>query len=146
MITYPYYLPSIIKAYRESEPDSEEAKKLGACISVNVGDPEVVKKIFSSSQPLHNVENPVSSTLDTIESFLNKFSPKKPMGTYIPVGEDSEEYILTIRKFIKNQQYKEAIEIIERRNLNNRQKNIYFADQIRFIKKLMAINSNKKKK
>ncbi|MCM1153469.1 MAG: hypothetical protein NC328_07440 [Muribaculum sp.] len=39
---------------------------------------------------------------------------------------------------IKNGNYAKAIDIITNLNLNNNQKSIYFADQIRFLKKLMA--------
>lgn len=39
---------------------------------------------------------------------------------------------------IKNRNYEKALEILSDLNLNNSEKSIYFADQIRFIKKLIA--------
>ena len=47
---------------------------------------------------------------------------------------------------IKNGNYGKALEIIKEINLKNPEKSIYFADQIRFIKKLMLNESKKKTK
>ncbi|MCM1004913.1 MAG: hypothetical protein NC402_01300 [Prevotella sp.] len=48
-----------------------------------------------------------------------------------------------VRILIKNRNYSKAIEIISELSLNNPKKSIYFADQIRFLRKLI-INENKK--
>ena len=40
------------------------------------------------------------------------------------------------KKMIRERKYEEAILILERLNLNNPKKSIYFADQIRFLKKI----------
>ncbi len=47
------------------------------------------------------------------------------------------------RIYIKQGRYSKALEIIQRLNLEHPKKNRYFADQIRFLKKLI-INNNKK--
>ena len=47
---------------------------------------------------------------------------------------------------IKNGNYAKALEIIKEINLKNPEKSIYFADQIRFIKKLMLNEAKKKSK
>ena len=39
--------------------------------------------------------------------------------------------------YIKQRRYAKALEIIRKLNLNNPEKNIYFADQIRFLEKLI---------
>lgn len=49
------------------------------------------------------------------------------------------------RIYIKQGRYSKAIEIIRRLSLENPKKNAYFADQIRFLEKLI-INNNKKNK
>ena len=46
------------------------------------------------------------------------------------------------KKLIKEHKYREAIEILTALNLNNPKKSVYFADQIRFLEKVIA-NSKK---
>lgn len=48
------------------------------------------------------------------------------------------------RIYIKQGRYEKALEIIKRLNLNIPKKNAYFADQIRFLEKLIINNKNKK--
>lgn len=43
----------------------------------------------------------------------------------------------TVKKMISQKKYKEAIEILKILNLNNPKKNVYFADQIRFLEKIL---------
>ncbi len=45
------------------------------------------------------------------------------------------------RKYIKNHDYQKALEIIMRLSLNNPEKSVYFADQIRFLRKLILNQS-----
>jgi hypothetical protein len=47
------------------------------------------------------------------------------------------------RIYIKQGNYSKALEIIRQLSLDNPKKNAYFADQMRFLEKLI-INSNKK--
>ncbi len=47
------------------------------------------------------------------------------------------------RIYIKQGQYSKALEIIKRLNLNYPKKNVYFADQIRFLEKLIINNKYK---
>jgi hypothetical protein len=54
-------------------------------------------------------------------------------------GEISEN---NAKKLIVEHKYKEAIEILRALNLNNPKKSVYFADQIRFLEKVIA-NSKK---
>ena len=53
--------------------------------------------------------------------------------------ELSEEYA---KKCIQSKKYAEAIEILKNLNLNNPKKSVYFADQIRFLEKVIS-NSKK---
>lgn len=62
-------------------------------------------------------------------------------------GNDPEESYFTetlARIYIKQGQYSKALEIIKRLNLNFPKKNVYFADQIRFLEKLIINNKYKK--
>ena len=45
--------------------------------------------------------------------------------------------------YIRQHKYEAALEIIKALSLNNPKKNSYFADQIRFLEKLILINKNK---
>ncbi|MCM1078546.1 MAG: tetratricopeptide repeat protein [Bacteroidales bacterium] len=46
--------------------------------------------------------------------------------------------------YVHQRRYSQALEIIKRLNLENPKKNAYFADQIRFLEKLIMNNNNKK--
>ena len=61
--------------------------------------------------------------------------------------EPEEEYFTETlaRIYIKQGRYSKALEIIQRLSLQVPKKNAYFADQIRFLEKLI-INNNKNKK
>ena len=61
--------------------------------------------------------------------------------------EEEEEYFTETlaRIYIKQGRYQKALDIIQRLSNNFPEKNAYFADQIRFLEKLI-INSNKNKK
>ncbi len=60
-----------------------------------------------------------------------------------PVLRISEEISeVKAKKLISEQKYAEAIEILKALNLNNPKKSIYFADQIRFLEKVI-VNSKK---
>lgn len=70
--------------------------------------------------------------------------------TEAPVIEEEpaeEEYFTETlaRIYIKQGRYQKALEIIQRLSNNFPEKNAYFADQIRFLEKLI-INNNKKQK
>lgn len=61
-------------------------------------------------------------------------------------GEEEEDYFTeTLAKiYIKQGRYTKAMEIIRRLSLKYPKKNRYFADQIRFLEKLIINNKNKK--
>lgn len=95
---------------------------------------------------------------DLIDTFINKEGGKiqlKDQPEYLPQAalepesheqdqEGDEEGIFTetlAKIYIKQGRYDKALEIIQRLNLNYPKKNAYFADQIRFLRKLI-INNN----
>lgn len=118
-----------------------------------------------------DMEKTTISTVDTIESFLSKFgNPNAPIppvaaeitGSTLQEAEensptttsgDFSENIspkpviseIEARKMIKNHNYQRALEIIMQLSLNNPEKSIYFADQIRFLRKLI-LNEAKQNK
>ena len=76
---------------------------------------------------------------------IPEFTPESD-NTNKESGNEGEQGVFTetlARIYIKQGRYEQALEIIKRLNLNYPKKNIYFADQIRFLEKLI-INNNKK--
>lgn len=90
--------------------------------------------VFSLNlSPLSQEDTMTSETLETPEEDTEE---EETAGSY---------FTETLAKiYIKQGKYDRAIEIIKGLHLNNPKKNLYFADQIRFLQKL-NINSNSKK-
>ncbi len=97
-------------------------------------------------------DDPENETLSILDSFLTKNPPKKPMAKKQKTQKREPEPIASqpgnlseslAKVMIKNGNYQKAIEIITDICLKNPKKSIYFADQIRFLKKLMANAGNK---
>ncbi len=96
---------------------------------------------------------------DLIDSFINDDKGKfqlndtteyRPEPRLEPENNENEvgnEFFTETlaRIYIKQGRYSKALEIIRRLSLENPKKNAYFADQIRFLEKLI-VNSNKKNK
>ena len=135
---YPFFIVPDVERYLQLEPDCEEAKKLAKKITVNIGDSETLKRILGDTPEESAPETEADgSSFDTINAFLDKFaSDIKPTG-YIPQ--------ISLAELIKSRRYNEALQFIEQQNLNNPQKSIYFAHQMRFIKKLIALDNYRNK-
>ena len=72
--------------------------------------------------------------------------PNEPAVTPQPAQSDNEEDYMTetlARIYVKQHRYDKALEIIRKINLKYPEKNAYFADQIRFLEKLI-INAKTK--
>lgn len=157
---YPYYIVPVVEQYRKLDPKSEEAKKLSRKITANIGDLAALRLVLGIDPPefgrFYPDMNPVTpDTLDTIDSFLDKFGGEITPMVYVPGDPDesseddqdkkfNEEFPQTFSLLVKDKRFEEALKLIERQNLINPQKSIYFALQIRFLKKLMAIENFRK--
>ena len=153
-----------VESYRKLDPDSEEARKIRLLLSVNIGDPEALNKIVgpqAKKEEKEEYETP-GKVKDPIDAFLDKFGvkPYDQKGNSYKISEITEEEpieLLTnpewelilepeeergaknLGELIKERKYLEDIQLIEAQNLNNPQKSIYFAHQMRLIKKLIRI-------
>lgn len=148
---YPYYIYPDILELKNGNPDAERRMFLKRRIAANVGDEDALARLFGIdpeefAEFYPDMSSPAPSTFDTIDSFLTKFghAPERtpapsPLAETIAPPEPP-----TLKDLIKNHQYEEAIKFISDKNLNNPEKNIYFADQIRFLRKLIVNESRKK--
>lgn len=129
--------------------DETEITRHRRRIAANVGDPKALRLIlgidpeeFARFYP--DMTRPGLSTDDTIDSFLSRFGKEDASLTSavaeIPLPEPTAQ---NVHILIKNHDYEAALEIIMRLSLNNPKKSIYFADQIRFLRKLI-LNESKK--
>ncbi|MBQ7423985.1 MAG: tetratricopeptide repeat protein [Prevotella sp.] len=110
------------------------------------------------TEGMDNSRQQQSTTIDIIDSFISSSEngkiELKAEPEFTPEIEEEEEtdenvndesyFTETLaRIYIKQGRYSQALEIIKRLNLAYPKKNAYFADQIRFLEKLI-INNNKK--
>ena len=103
-------------------------------------------------------ETPQLKGQNLIDNFLNdaggkiqlkenpEYTPQLPENNGKSEKEDDEGYFTETLAgiYIKQGRYSKALEIIQRLNLNYPKKNAYFADQIRFLQKLILNNNNNK--
>lgn len=68
-------------------------------------------------------------------------SDSNPSPGHASAGREPSLSESLARIMIKNGNYQKALEIITEISLNNPKKSVYFADQIRFLKKLIALQS-----
>lgn len=82
----------------------------------------------------------ISSGVDVRDDEMEETEPSETAAE----DEDESYFTETLAKiYIKQQRYDKALEIIKKLNLKYPKKNIYFADQIRFLEKLI-INAKSK--
>ncbi len=98
---------------------------------------------------------PAMAGQELIDQFISQSDSKptlKDEPEYTPqIAAKSEDksgdggyFTETLAKiYIKQGRYSKALEIIKRLNLNYPKKSVYFADQIRFLERLITINNNK---
>ena len=109
------------------------------------------------------------NTLSLIDSFLSEMSDEQPSDSELSLSLPTEDYFMTevnvgdgeqiegeteelddsyftetlAKIYIKQRRYSKALEIIRKLNLKYPKKSIYFADQIRFLEKLVINEKTK---
>ena len=149
------FLESIPKEEEEEKKEKKKRKPTPADAAV-----DYVAYLLESEDGDGSESDPEPLKLkgqNLIDSFINNDGGKivlKETPQFVPEidnndndsGKDNDEGYFTetlARIYIKQGRYSKALEIIQRLSLNYPKKNAYFADQIRFLNKLI-INNNKK--
>ncbi|NDV45771.1 hypothetical protein D0T49_01730 [Paludibacter sp. 221] len=91
--------------------------------------------IVSEHGKVEKTVNPAQKS--PVEKSLDKRKTETDSAT-----KPDESYADKVKTLIQEKKYVEALEILKELNLNNPKKSIYFADQIRFLEKIIA-NSKK---
>lgn len=142
-----------VEVYKSLPSDSPEARELTRRIAANIGDYASLRLVLGIDPPefarfYPDMETATPDTIDTIDSFLDKFGKDIPVSGYMATQDietqTEKEKEKNLQDLIKSHRYEDAMRLIEAQNLNNPIKSIYFAHQIRFLKKLIAIENFKK--
>lgn len=155
---------SLIDTFLDSIPADDENTETGHKRKPTPADAAVdyvayLLDIETADAKTNEQELPQMKGQSLIDNFINKGGGKiqlKETPEYVPDtqfdadsknadSDDEDEYFTeTLAKiYIKQGRYSKAKEIIQRLNLQYPQKNIYFADQIRFLEKLILNSKNK---
>ncbi len=147
---YPYFIyPDVMALRQHNYADESEATRLRRRIAANVGDLRALRIMlgidpeeFARFYP--DLLKADLSTTDTIDSFLSHFGKEEQTvsrATAEIPEPDKPKTMANAQLLIKNHDYEGALEIIMHLSLNNPKKSIYFADQIRFLRKLILNQS-----
>ena len=116
----------LIEAIESEGGDSKQSLK-------NLAEKLKEARVMVIKHPVEKNQEPTVAVQKINDNDLNKeqFSVDlRPV-----VGEISE---INAKKLISERKYREAIEILRALNLNNPKKSVYFADQIRFLEKVIS--------
>ena len=141
------YVSYLLATEFEDEDDSQDED-----IAVAENNPSKTNKETNPSTPMNGMQ--------LIDKFINDDGGKltlKDNPEFVPQLEDTnsegekvqeEEYFTETLAgiYIKQGKYSKALEIIKRLNLNYPKKNAYFADQMRFLEKLILNDKSSKRR
>ncbi len=151
---------SLIDRFLDSIPPETEEKKNGEGKKKRKPTPadaaiDYVAYLMESEEgEPETAESPAMKGQDLIDNFINNENGKielKDEPEYVPEIENNDKkegdenyFTETLAQiYIRQGRYSKALEIIKRLNLNYPKKNAYFADQIRFLEKLIINNKYK---
>ncbi len=148
----PYFIYPDIVALQEGRATEHNLRRIAA----NIGDPAVVRRLLRLDPEefadfYQDLGQTRPSTLSTIDTFLSTYSrgtqPTPPaVAEIMDEGNEAVEPAKnvpeteTLEQLIKSRRYEAALERIKEQNLNNPEKSIYFADQMRFLEKLVELD------
>ena len=137
---------------RQAHPEAHELPSVPAAVSTEPSQATASAMDESSSHLLPQVppvtapleSNECSSISDESPSDVETFEEDSPSPSFEADEVEKSCFTETLAKiYIKQHRYEKALEIIKKLSLNYPKKNAYFADQIRFLEKLI-INAKTK--
>ena len=153
---YPWYAYTALRGLDQSD-SQEHRRRLADILGMCVGDPAILAALLGEEDAPEAPPTPSGAAVpaDSIDAFISRYGsasaqlpPDVARLQQLPPADGGSDGRPTapdpsdVRRLIKKGDYEAAIEIIKELNLNNPEKSIYFADQIRFLKKLI-INRSK---
>ena len=155
---------SLIDAFLAKQPEEESKTEASLLFQSSVSTDYIHWTLTKEEKPTEEKEEVRLQHHDLIESFIKSEEERRP-GTGLDLDENSSdanapENIIELEKgqhrplddsyftetlahiYVKQKRYEKALQIIKNLNLKYPEKNVYFADQIRFLEKLI-INTKK---
>ena len=152
----------LIDNFLESLPTEDtETKKKGRKPTPADAAVDYVAYLIESENEQGNADSestPLLKGHDLIDDFINReggkfvlpeepsqISPSEETSNNADANEDEGVYTeMMAQIYVRQGRYSQALDIIKRLNLDNPKKNIYFADQIRFLEKVIKNEKAKK--
>ena len=144
---------SLIDAFLAGQPEEEQKDITQLPMDITTDYTSYLLTETEEAVPVEEI--PSLKGQDLIDTFLENNSDEPPLSSQEradepepeekePEPEDESYFTETLAKiYVKQQRYSKALEIIKKLNLKYPKKNAYFADQIRFLEKLI-INTKSK--
>ncbi len=132
---------------RKPTPTDATVDYTAYLMSLDTPEPDTPKEAPPQLNGQNLIDNFLNDAGGKIQLKENpEYTPQLPENTAKGAKEDDEGYFTETLAgiYIKQGRYSKALEIIQRLNLNYPKKNAYFADQIRFLQKLILNNNNNK--
>jgi hypothetical protein len=150
------FLQSIPKE-EDEEKEPEKKRRAPTPADAAIDYVSYLLQTESEEEKESSAKTPLMKGQNLIDNFIENDKGKiqlKEVPEYFPQDIDNENneekegdesfFTETLAKiYIKQGRYSKALEIIQRLSLNYPKKNAYFADQIRFLEKLIINNKNK---
>ena len=129
------------EALRHLEEEAEAPAETPAAAALNTLSSPAASSAQAAAQPsAAKPSAPPLNTLSTLNSLNSLSAPSAPSAQTRPKASSLSVSLAAM--MIKNGNYPKALEIINELNLANPEKSIIFADQIRFLRKLIKIQEH----